>query len=841
MSAPSSEGGAAAEAAPALVRFAQPRSTADPPFWMALGEAKLNSLRLSEDPCPSVGRMGIEARPGRRREGGAEDAAAAAADPAALESPRVRLGAESLPPPSGASGAAAAPYPQNETVRVPVGVACLNTVESFRRVDKNAFLDGVALPSILGACGVAVAGRSEGEMGENEGDGDGDGDDDDDDDDDGDGDDSGEDLSGLLSTVCLAHLDLKKHIYLYWFAFPALIPRKGRAVRYSPLTMAVQTSLADGWGTDSVRSLHAGYHRIRLSALARGGPDGCPPFFLAVREPSEEGEGVRCLPLTRRCYRDDLTDGDRERVAFAFLDPTIGGGGDGEGAPLPVGWTLRNLVAYLTLRLGLGGQDVSVVSYRPSVLRRIDPAGVEGWGEASYVAPAVATDDGTEAEGSLLLRITLPTARDYDWSLGEGGGTEAVAETRPLYRTMGYEPNARGRPGPRTVNLSPLLSPQHLSAQASDLNLRLMKWRAVPNLDLDRLGSLRVLLLGAGTLGCSVARTLQGWGVRDITLVDNGRVSYSNPVRQNLFELDDCVGGGKMKAAAAADALKRIAGEDNMNSKAVALTIPMPGHPFGTEKAEQVAREDTARLSELMEGCDVVFLLTDTRESRWLPTVMARAHGKMLLNAALGLDSWLVMRHGGEREGGPSEAKSAGRLGCYFCNDVVAPENSTNNRTLDQQCTVTRPGLAPIASSMAVELMVSLLHHPLGHAAPAPNRRGADTDHDVGYSPVVAGVGDGSEEVAIASPLGLMPHQIRGSIVSYSMMTPTVPAFPHCTGCNDDIVELYREQGFKFVKEVCNSLDGKYLEDVSGITEFRGEADKMMAAMEDWDNDDDEF
>jgi ubiquitin-like modifier-activating enzyme ATG7 len=54
----------------------------------------------------------------------------------------------------------------------------------------------------------------------------------------------------------------------------------------------------------------------------------------------------------------------------------------------------------------------------------------------------------------------------------------------------------------------------------------------------------------------------------------------------------------------------------------------MPGHPVPPQSVEGV-QADVAQLEALIDAHDAVFLLMDSRESRWLPTVLGAAKGKV--------------------------------------------------------------------------------------------------------------------------------------------------------------------------------------------------------------------
>ncbi|KAF2363455.1 THIF-type NAD/FAD binding fold [Trinorchestia longiramus] len=567
--------------------------------------------------------------------------------------------------------------------------------------------------------------------------------------------------------------DLKKYRYLYWFAFPAYISHKETLV--TPVT-----TLQDEWTQQQIEVFMESYNS-RDAEVDAG--------FFVLQETSDNK--FVCHPLTAYSRLRE----QQSKVRLVVADPS-----NIAGVP---GWPLRNL---LTLaHLHWPAYDCHDVLCLRLLARR---------GQRSIAH-------------SLTFRVRLEPRQEE----GTGGCG--------LPPCVGWEKNGAGHLAPFKLDLSATMDPKKVCDSACELTLQLMRWRVVPSLDVEALQNTRCLLLGAGTLGCNVARALMGWGMTHFTLVDSGRVSFSNPVRQSLYSFSDCLQGGELKAPAAARALKLI--RPSVVSEGVVLTIPMPGHPPGHQQ-EHAALATLARLEQLIADHDVVFLLTDSRESRWLPALIGASLNKIVITAALGFDSFVVIRHGSKprRSAGASAGASAssgtsagasagagadeaavpdliclshggphtgcgpadeafdyssklvpGRhLGCYFCNDVSVPGNSQEDRTLDQQCTVSRPGVSMMAAAHAAEMLASLLQHPLRGDAPS-------------------GVGS-SEGV-----LGAVPHSVRLFLSTHHLLTPTTPAFTQCSACGYQILSAYDRDGPQFVLQVLNSP--RHLEEQSGI------------------------
>lgn len=66
----------------------------------------------------------------------------------------------------------------------------------------------------------------------------------------------------------------------------------------------------------------------------------------------------------------------------------------------------------------------------------------------------------------------------------------------------------------------------------------------------------------------------------------------------------------------------------SQNATGLDLSIPMPGHPIPPASVEQT-KKDVETLEKLFDDHDAIFLLMDSRESRWLPTVLGAAKGKV--------------------------------------------------------------------------------------------------------------------------------------------------------------------------------------------------------------------
>ncbi|PQE28323.1 ubiquitin-like modifier-activating enzyme atg-7 protein [Rutstroemia sp. NJR-2017a WRK4] len=569
----------------------------------------------------------------------------------------------------------------------------------------------------------------------------------------------------LSSFTILSFANLKKYTFTYWFAFPALHSEPvWKRVDQPPKFSPEETSaLAEEVGTFrySHDTREHGFFlakRVYLSSEESQNPEG---------QESSSGLPFKWVIGSLREFESGFfNDVDPKDQYVSFVDPST--------YPDNPGWMLRNLLVLIRRRYKL--DKVQILCYRDTHAKRHDPQ-------------------------SLIL--VLESTRDPSWD---------SSNDSEMPKVTGWERNSLGKLSAKVTNLTQYMDPTQLADQAVDLNLKLMKWRIAPDLDLDAIKNTKCLLLGAGTLGTYVSRLLMGWGVRKITFIDNASVSFSNPVRQPLFDFKDCLDGGAKKAYRAAEALQEI--YSGVDSTGHVMSVPMLGHPITDEPATKMNFE---MLQKLIEDHDAIFLLMDTRESRWLPTVMGKAAGKIVMNAALGFDTYVVMRHGVASEDG-----GASSLGCYFCNDVVAPSDSVKDQTLDQQCTVTRPGVAPEASAKLVELLTSIVQHPLRAAAPAPKLSPNQQSGSLQF-----------ERDPPNHALGLVPHQIRGFLAEFKTMLISGPSYDCCSACSPKIVNAYKQDGWEFIKRALTEKD--YITELSGLAEVQRKAEEAANNL-DWDS-----
>jgi sulfur-carrier protein adenylyltransferase/sulfurtransferase len=110
-----------------------------------------------------------------------------------------------------------------------------------------------------------------------------------------------------------------------------------------------------------------------------------------------------------------------------------------------------------------------------------------------------------------------------------------------------------------------------------------------------RLGRARVLVVGAGGLGCAVLASLAGAGIGELAIVDDDRVQSANLHRQPLFATSDI---GSLKAEAAA---RRLAACNP------AVRLRPVTRRFEAENA-----------AELLAGMDVVVDCTDNFAAKFL-------------------------------------------------------------------------------------------------------------------------------------------------------------------------------------------------------------------------------
>lgn len=249
--------------------------------------------------------------------------------------------------------------------------------------------------------------------------------------------------------ICVTYVDLVNNTFVYWFCFPSVVPKAGFSCE-SPVQ-----PIGECLSTEEINSIDVYLSEERA---IRG-------FYSLLFMLEKDDTGVwkpkRLSDLSQSPVSAIQQRVHEENLIFGILDTSD------QNETSISGTICRNAFALIMLRFGLNDFRclLCYLNRRGKVISESD-----------------------SMKGSIIKDVhsTAPSGIHNSEQLPEG------------WNASGWQLNHRGKPGPRTADLKSVMDPQQLAYESVFLNLSLMKWRAMPSVDLELHKSTRCLLLGAG-------------------------------------------------------------------------------------------------------------------------------------------------------------------------------------------------------------------------------------------------------------------------------------------------------------------------------------------------------
>lgn len=147
-----------------------------------------------------------------------------------------------------------------------------------------------------------------------------------------------------------------------------------------------------------------------------------------------------------------------------------------------------------------------------------------------------------------------------------------------------------------------------------------------------------------------------------------------------------------------------------------------------------------------------------------------------------------------------------------------------------------RPQQPPATSPHSTSPTISRAEPPTSQeSAEATDQSGKVSDPSMGNTlPVSPANGTGK----FTHPLGILPHTLRGFLSTFTNVPLIGHPYDCCSACSPRILEAYEKDGWDFVKRALGEKG--YVEELSGLAEVQKRAEEAMAGMDIEDEEDSE-